>query len=52
LICFDRALEDAKPEDALRLYMDSCGILEEEGKGERAFDTYRAAMSLYLKTER
>lgn len=47
-----RALEDANPEEALRLYMDSCGILEEEGKEQMAFETYRAAMSLYLKRER
>eukprot|EP00250_Pteridium_aquilinum_P035350 c9204_g1_i1 orf=229-1125(+) len=47
-----RALEEANPDEALKLYMDSCGILEEEGKEQMAFDTYRAAMSLYLKRDR
>lgn len=47
-----RALEEANPDEALKLYMDSCEILEEEGKEQMAFDTYRAAMSLYLKRDR
>ncbi|KAH7424752.1 hypothetical protein KP509_11G022300 [Ceratopteris richardii] len=47
-----RALEEANPDEALRLYMDSCGMLEEEGKEHMAFETYRAAMSLYLKRNR
>ncbi|MCO5608160.1 hypothetical protein L7F22_062366 [Adiantum nelumboides] len=47
-----RALEEGNPDEALKLYLDSCGILEEEGKEQMAFETYRAAMSLYLKKER
>lgn len=47
-----RALEGAKPDEALQMYADSYGMLEEEGKEQMAFDTYRAAMSLYLKRER
>ncbi|KAJ7549130.1 hypothetical protein O6H91_07G041500 [Diphasiastrum complanatum] len=47
-----RALEDAVPDEAVRLYLDSCAILEEEDKEQLAFDTYRAATNLYLKLQR
>lgn len=47
-----RALEDAVPDEAVRMYIDSCGILEDEGKDQMAFDTYRAVANLYLKLER
>lgn len=47
-----RALEEANPDEALKLYLDSCEILEDEGKEQMAFETYRAAMSLYLKRNR
>eukprot|EP01018_Ginkgo_biloba_P029510 Gb_22676 [translate_table: standard] len=47
-----RALEDAVPDEAVRMYVDSCGILEDEGKEQMAFDTYRALTNLYLKLER
>uniref|UniRef100_A0A0D6R4D1 Gamma-soluble NSF attachment protein n=1 Tax=Araucaria cunninghamii TaxID=56994 RepID=A0A0D6R4D1_ARACU len=47
-----RALEDAVPDEALRMYIDSCALLEDEGKEQMAFDTYRAVTNLYLKLER
>lgn len=47
-----RALEDAVPDESVRMYIDSCGILEDEGKEQMAFDTYRAVTNLYLKLER
>ncbi|XP_027185521.1 gamma-soluble NSF attachment protein [Coffea eugenioides] len=46
-----RALEDALPEDAVKLYIDACETLEEDGKEQMAFDLYRAAASVYLKLE-
>eukprot|EP00249_Psilotum_nudum_P016350 c25778_g1_i1 orf=133-1035(+) len=47
-----RALEDAKPEVALQMYIDSFSTLEDDGREQMAFDTYRAAMGLNLKLER
>ncbi|CDP04162.1 unnamed protein product [Coffea canephora] len=47
-----RALEDALPEDAVKLYIDACETLEEDGKEQMAFDLYRAAASVYLKIEK
>ncbi|GLJ40160.1 hypothetical protein SUGI_0823620 [Cryptomeria japonica] len=47
-----RALEDAVPDEAVRMYIDACGILEDEGKEQMAFDIYRDAANLYLKLER
>lgn len=47
-----RALEESKPEEAVRLYMDSCAILEEDDKEQMAFDLYRAATSVYIKLEK
>ncbi|XP_071922129.1 gamma-soluble NSF attachment protein-like [Coffea arabica] len=47
-----RALEDALPEDAVKLYIDACETLEEDGKEQMAFDLYRAAASVYLKLEK
>eukprot|EP00252_Welwitschia_mirabilis_P000214 TRINITY_DN101_c0_g1_i1.p1 TRINITY_DN101_c0_g1~~TRINITY_DN101_c0_g1_i1.p1 ORF type:complete len:164 (+),score=37.91 TRINITY_DN101_c0_g1_i1:664-1155(+) len=34
------------------MYMDACGILEEEGKEQMAFDIYRSATNVYLKINR
>lgn len=50
-MCYS-ALEDVEPEEAVRLYTDSCTILEEDGKEQMAFDLYRAATSIYIKLER
>jgi len=47
-----RALEDVEPEEAVRLYTDSCTILEEDGKEQMAFDLYRATTSIYIKLEK
>eukprot|EP00252_Welwitschia_mirabilis_P000215 TRINITY_DN101_c0_g1_i2.p1 TRINITY_DN101_c0_g1~~TRINITY_DN101_c0_g1_i2.p1 ORF type:complete len:301 (+),score=87.48 TRINITY_DN101_c0_g1_i2:266-1168(+) len=47
-----RAIEDALPEQAAIMYMDACGILEEEGKEQMAFDIYRSATNVYLKINR
>ncbi|ERM99261.1 gamma-soluble NSF attachment protein [Amborella trichopoda] len=47
-----RSLEDAAPDEAVRMYTDACAILEEDGKEQMAFDLYRAATSIYLKLER
>ncbi|KAK9093586.1 hypothetical protein Syun_028497 [Stephania yunnanensis] len=40
------------PDEAIKLYTDSCAILEEDGKEQMAFDLYRAATNIYLKLER
>ncbi|XP_020595225.1 gamma-soluble NSF attachment protein [Phalaenopsis equestris] len=47
-----RALEDVQPEEAIRLYNDACGILEEDGKEQMAFELYRAVTSIYIKLEK
>lgn len=47
-----RALEDAVPEDAIKLYTDACIMLEEDGKEQMAFDLYRAATNVYIKLEK
>lgn len=47
-----RAVEDEKPEMALKMYLDACSILEEDGREQMAFDTYRATVNLYIKLER
>ncbi|XP_077253279.1 gamma-soluble NSF attachment protein [Tasmannia lanceolata] len=47
-----RALEDANPDEAVRMYGDACVVLEEDGKDQMAFDLYRAATSVYVKLER
>ncbi|KAF6147316.1 hypothetical protein GIB67_009799, partial [Kingdonia uniflora] len=46
------ALEDSSPDEAIRMYVDACAILEEDEKDQMAFDLYRAATSVYLKLER
>ena len=33
-------------DEAMRMYIDSCGILEDEGKEQMVFDTYRAVLTL------
>lgn len=47
-----RALEDASPDEAIRLYTDACTTLEDDGKEQMAFDLYRAATSVYIKLEK
>ncbi|XP_058101765.1 gamma-soluble NSF attachment protein [Magnolia sinica] len=47
-----RALEEANPDEAIRMYTDACATLEEDGKEQMAFDLYRDATSVYLKLER
>ncbi|KAK1308393.1 Gamma-soluble NSF attachment protein [Acorus calamus] len=37
------ALEDALPEEAIKMCTDACDILEEDGKEQMAFDLYRSA---------
>ncbi|KAK1283813.1 Gamma-soluble NSF attachment protein [Acorus calamus] len=46
------ALEDALPEEAIKMCTDACDILEEDGKEQMAFDLYRAATSIYVKLEK
>ncbi|XP_073004437.1 gamma-soluble NSF attachment protein [Typha latifolia] len=46
------ALEDASPDEAVRMYTDACVLLEDDGKEQMAFDLYRAATSIYIKLER
>lgn len=45
-------LEDAAPDEAVRMYADACTFLEEDGKEQMAFDLYRAATNVYLKLEK
>ncbi|KAI3881159.1 hypothetical protein MKW92_023398 [Papaver armeniacum] len=47
-----RALEEASPDEAVRMYGDACSILEEDEKEQMAFDLYRAAANVYIKLER
>ncbi|KAL3677324.1 hypothetical protein R1sor_027272 [Riccia sorocarpa] len=47
-----KAIEDAVPDEAIRMYLDSCSYLEDDGREQMAFDTYRAATSLYIKQQR
>lgn len=47
-----RAVEDEKPEVAVKMYLDACAMLEEDGREQMAFDTYRAAVNLYIKLHR
>ncbi|KAM1484611.1 hypothetical protein EV2_037348 [Malus domestica] len=47
-----RALEDSMPDEAIQLYTDACAILEEDGKEQMAFDLYRDATSVYIKSEK
>lgn len=47
-----RVLEESLPEEAARLYIDACDILEEDGKEQMAFDLYRAAATVYIKLEK
>ncbi|XP_021734209.1 gamma-soluble NSF attachment protein-like [Chenopodium quinoa] len=47
-----RALEESMPEEAARLYISACEILEEDEKEQMAFDLYRAAASVYIKLEK
>ncbi|MED6119321.1 hypothetical protein PIB30_010833 [Stylosanthes scabra] len=47
-----RALEDAMPEEAIQLYTDAITILEEDERGQMAFDLYRSATGVYIKLEK
>ncbi|KAD3068934.1 hypothetical protein E3N88_36814 [Mikania micrantha] len=47
-----RALEEAKPEEAITMYTDACSLLEDDGKENMAFDLYRAITNVYIKLER
>ncbi|XP_051128882.1 gamma-soluble NSF attachment protein-like [Andrographis paniculata] len=47
-----RALEEASPDEAIKLYTDACAVLEEDGKEQMAFDLYRAATSIYIRLEK
>jgi tetratricopeptide (TPR) repeat protein len=47
-----RALEDAQPEEAIKLYIDACNSLEEDDKHQMAFELYRAASCVYIKLEK
>lgn len=52
MLTYGSALEDAQPEEAIKLYIDACATLEEDDKQQMAFDLYRAAMSVYIKLEK
>jgi hypothetical protein len=45
-------VEDENPEVAIRMYLDACAMLEEDGREQMAFDTYRAAVNLYIQLDR
>jgi hypothetical protein len=47
-----RAVEDVKPDAAVRMYIDACALLEEDGRDQMAFDSYRSAASIYIKLNR
>lgn len=47
-----RAIEDADSDAAVKMYVESCSMLEEDGREQMAFDTYRAATNLYIKLKR
>jgi tetratricopeptide (TPR) repeat protein len=47
-----RAVEDERSEIAVRMYLDACAMLEEDGREQMAFDNYRAAVNLYVKLNR
>ncbi|CAM6090974.1 unnamed protein product [Calypogeia fissa] len=47
-----RAIEDKDSDAAVKMYIDSCSMLEEDGREQMAFDTYRAATNLFIKLQR
>lgn len=47
-----RALEDAKPDEAVAMYIDACSLLEEDGKENMVSDLYRAITSVCIKLEK
>jgi hypothetical protein len=47
-----RAVEDVKPDAAVRMYIDACALLEEDGRDQMAFDSYQSAASIYIKLNR
>nr|XP_043620722.1 gamma-soluble NSF attachment protein [Erigeron canadensis] len=44
-----RALEDAKPDDAIAMYAEAISLLEEDGKENMVFDLYRAISNVHIK---
>lgn len=49
VLLFCRAVEEAKPQEALNMYMDACRLLEEDNREQMAFDIYRAATNVNIK---
>ncbi|KAG8494877.1 hypothetical protein CXB51_012472 [Gossypium anomalum] len=47
-----RAVEDALPNDAIKLYSDACVLLEDDRKEQMALDLYHAVTNIYLKLEK
>ncbi|KAK8921223.1 Gamma-soluble NSF attachment protein [Platanthera zijinensis] len=45
------ALEYTEPDEAIDMYDDACGILEEDGKEQMDFDLYISSTSIYIKLE-
>ncbi|KAI3903541.1 hypothetical protein MKW98_032195 [Papaver atlanticum] len=41
-LCYS-ALEEASPDEAVRIYGDACSVLEEDEKEQMAFNLYRTA---------
>ncbi|KAH1066667.1 hypothetical protein J1N35_031654 [Gossypium stocksii] len=47
-----RAVEDALPNDAIKLYSDACVLLEDDRKEQMALDLYHAVTNIYVKLEK
>ncbi|TYH70502.1 hypothetical protein ES332_D05G121700v1 [Gossypium tomentosum] len=47
-----RAVEDALPSDAIKLYSDACVLLEDDRKEQMALDLYHAVTNIYVKLEK
>ncbi|TYJ33661.1 hypothetical protein E1A91_A05G118400v1 [Gossypium mustelinum] len=47
-----RAVEDALPNDAIKLYGDACVLLEDDRKEQMALDLYHAVTNIYVKLEK
>ncbi|XP_071698000.1 gamma-soluble NSF attachment protein [Rutidosis leptorrhynchoides] len=47
-----RALEDAKPDDAIAMYTDAIMLLEDDGKENMVPDIYRAVTNVCIKLEK
>ncbi|KAL0407810.1 UNVERIFIED_CONTAM: Gamma-soluble NSF attachment protein [Sesamum radiatum] len=46
------ALEDALPDEPIKIYTNACVVLEDDGKEQMTFDLYRAATNVYVKLEK